>query len=395
MKIVRILLVFAIAFGMMACNNEEVPQIENGPEASVSVRVVPTSNGPAVRLAGDLSTADTDGVLAAESAIKTLEVFIFSGGLPDGYGIATGENVMQVLDIATHAGPKTFYVVANATIGSVADEATLIAKTKDIPVAIASGIPMTSEVKNVTLVTGENQYGFSTTSDNYKGAAKQHSVDAPVSLVRVNSRVAIVAATLSTALPADQEAIFDALTDIEVAMFNVPKTSKLFGAELAMNADYLLGEAWPTTANSYTVGTVESSFKQASALPIVNTDAPYFYVTENTATDAKEQMLIVLRGKPTKGGDAVVAEGLYTDTNGYTYYPVWVNAPGHTYSTGHTPDSKILRNTQYNISLTINGIGNPTIDPVEEAFLDVNVSVAPWAVVNQNVTWGTPVTPAP
>ena len=390
MKIVSFLLVVAIAFGMMACNNEDVPQIENGPEATVSVRVVPTSNGPSVRLTGDLSATGT-AIATAESAIKTLEVFIFSGGLPDGYGIATGDNVMQVLDIATHAGPKTFYVVSNATIGAVADEATLIAMTKEIPVVIASGIPMTSEGKEVELVTGENQYGFSADTDNYKLAATQHSADTPVSLVRVNARVAIVAATLSTTLPADQVAIFDALTDIEVAMFNVPKASNLFGAPLALNADYLLGEVWPTTANSYTEGTANDAFKQASELPIVNTDAPYFYVTENTATDAKEQMLIVLRGKPTKDGAAVVAEGLYTDEDGYSYYPVWVNAPGHTYSDGHTPDSKILRNTQYNISLTINGIGNPTIDPVEEAFLDVNVSVAPWAVVTQNVVWGTPV----
>ena len=389
MKIFKILLVFAITFGMMACNNEEVPQIENGPEASVSVRVVPTSNGPSVRLAGDLSTTGT-AIATAESAIKTLEVFIFSGGLPDGYGSETGENVMQVLKIATHAGPKTFYVVANANIGAVTSEATLLEMTKDIPVDIDNGIPMTSEGKAVTLVAGKNQYGFASGIDNYESTANQLSATA-LPLVRVNARVAIVAATLSNILPDDQVAIFDSLTNIEVAMFNVAKTSKLFGTELAMNADYLFGEKWPTTAGSYTVGAVESTFKQVSALPIINTAAPYFYVTENTATDAKEQMLIVLRGKPTKDGAAVVAEGLYTDTNGYTYYPVWVNAPGHTYSDGYTPDSKILRNTQYNISLTINGIGNPTIDPVQEAFLDVNVSVAPWTVVNQDVVWGTPV----
>src|SRR5690606_22945842 len=104
---------------------------------------------------------------------------------------------------------------------------------------------------------------------------------------------------------------------------------------------------------------------------------------------AEQQMFIVLRGKPTKGGVAVKAEGLYTDVNGYTYYPVWVNADktGYSYSGDNTGDSEIRRNTQYNISLTINGIGNPTIDEVEEAFLDVNVSVAPWDVVTQNVTW--------
>ena len=392
MKIFKILLVVAIAFGMMACNNEQdVPQVIDGPEATVSVMVVPTSNGPSVRLTGDLSATGT-AIATAESAIKTLEVFIFHGGLPDGYGIATGDDVMQVLDIATHAGPKTFYVVANATIEAVADEATLIAKTKDLPVVIANGLPMTSEAKAVTLKSGKNQYGFADGIENYVSTANQLSATA-LPLVRVNARVAIVAATLSNDLPDDQKAIFDALTDIEVAMFNVPKASNLFGAPLALNADYLLGEVWPTTANSYTEGTANDAFKQASELPIVNTDAPYFYVTENTSTVEKERMFIVLRGKPTKGGTAVVAEGLYTDAGGYTYYPVWVNAndKDYTYGESYTATNVIVRNTQYNISLTINGIGNPTIDPVEEAFLDVNVSVAPWAVVTQNVVWGTPV----
>lgn len=392
MKIVRILLVLAIAVGMMACNNEDVVEIIDGPEASVSVRVVPTSNGPSVRMAGDIS-----GTLVAESDIKSLEVFIFSGGLPDGYGVATSTTtVTQVLNIATHAGPKTFYVVANATIGAVANEAALLAKTKNLPVVIANGIPMTSEGKSVTLVAGDNQYGFSTTTPNYDAAKTQHSVDTPVSLVRVNARVAIVAATLG-ALPTDQQAIFDELTNIEVAMFNVPKTSKMFVNPLAMNADYLFGEAWPSSNNSYTVGTVEASFKETGlSLPIVNTAAPYFYVTENTATDAKQQMFIVLRGKPTKGGVPVVAQGLYTDVDGYTYYPVWVNATktGYSYTGDNTGDSKIRRNTQYNISLTIHGIGNPTIDPAADVKLDVNVSVAPWAVVIQDVVWGTaPVAP--
>jgi hypothetical protein len=100
-------------------------------------------------------------------------------------------------------------------------------------------------------------------------------------------------------------------------------------------------------------------------------------------------MFIVLRGKPTKGGNPVVAEGLYTDGEGYTYYPIWVNANDkeYNYGNGYVATNVISRNTQYNISLTINGIGNPTIDEVEEAFLDVKVEVAPWNVVTQNVEW--------
>ncbi len=387
MKIFKVLLVVAIALGMMACNNEQdVPEIIDGPEATVSVRVVPTSNGPSVRLAGDINST-----LAAESVIKTLEVFIFSGGMPDGYGKATGDNVTEVIGIETHSGPKTFYVVANADIKQVATEAELLAKTKDIPVDISKGLPMTSKGISVDLVAGENQYGFSEGTPNYKGGAKQHGIDTPAQLVRVNARVAIVSAVLdNTKLPADQLAIFDALTDIQVAMFNVPKASNLFGESLEINENFLFGEAWPTTQNTYTVGDENENFKETDlSFPISNTNAPYFYVTENTSTEDNQRMFIVLRGKPTKGGNPVVAEGLYTDEKGYTYYPIWVNASDkdYNYGNGHVATNVISRNTQYNISLTINGIGNPTIDEVEKAFLDVNVSVAPWDVVTQNVEW--------
>lgn len=390
MKIKSILLAGLIALGFMACNNEEVPQVPNGPESTVSVKVMPSSNGPVLKATGDLSGGLTATGLAAESAIKQLEVFIFSGESPDGYKSAAPEagatTVTEVKGITTHSGPKTIVVVANANIGAVTSKAALLAKTKDVPATIANGLVMTSEATSVTLVAGQNYYGYAA---GQIPSGTEHSVGSALKITRVNARVAIVEAKLDATLPAEQLAIFDALTDAEVAIFNVPKTTKLFGAPLATNAAYLFGEAWPSTAGSYTVGTAEGSFKNAVTFPIVNTAAPYYYVNENTATNAKEQMLIVLRAKPTKGGTAVVADGLYTDAAGYTYYPVWVNAPlaDYSYDTGHTADCKILRNTQYNISLLIKGIGNPSIDDVEEAFLDVLVSVEDWAVVTQGVTW--------
>ena len=398
MKIFRILLTTAIVLGMTACNNEDPVDLTGQPESTVSVRIVPTSDAPAVRSAGNLSgTGVTATGLVAESDIKLLEVYIFQGELPDGYKSATpvspATTVTQVLDIATHAGARTIVVVANANIGAVPNKATLLAKTKDIPVTIASGIPMTSTPVDVTLVGGKNQYGFSTTTDNYASGANQISANTPLPLVRVNARVAIVSATLTNSLPADQLEIFNALTDIQVAMFNVPKTSKLFGAPLAMNSDFLFGEAWPSPLATYHVGTANAAFKEIgpSTLPITVANAPYFYVTENNSTTAKDSMFIVLRAKPTKGNPAVpvVSEGLYTDADGYTYYPVWVNATkaGYSYTGNNTGDGIIRRNTQYNISLKIKKIGNPTIDPPVAAQLDVNVSVEPWLVVTQGVEW--------
>ncbi|HOI80415.1 MAG TPA: hypothetical protein PLI30_12525, partial [Petrimonas sp.] len=59
----------------------------------------------------------------------------------------------------------------------------------------------------------------------------------------------------------------------------------------------------------------------------------------------------------------------------------------YSYDQGYVADGTIKRNTQYNISLTIKGLGNPNIDPVDKAWLDVAVAVEDWKVVGQGVIW--------
>lgn len=388
MKIGKLLLTAVIALGLMACNNEEGPDLSAGKDATITIKVLPSSTSPGVRATGDLSgTGVSTAGLAAESAIKTLEAWVFVGDNLETYKTVTITSDLEIKDIKVTSGPRKVVVAANAGIGSKATWTALSTAVKDLSQTITNGLPMTAEPFSATLVAGKNYYGYTgttATGHNYLEAT-------PLALTRTNARVAIVEAKLDFTGITDP-LVFDALTDVQVAMFNVPKTSSLFGPSLAMNNNYLFGSAWPSSQTSYTVGTAEGTLTDGTVtFPIVNTAAPYYYVNENTSAVAKELTFIVLRGKPTLGTPAVpvVAEGLYTDAAGYTYYPIWVNATNakYQYLLGYTPDSKIHRNTQYNISLTIRGIGHPTIDPVEEAFLDVKVSVAPWTVVNQGVTW--------
>ena len=415
MKILRILLVIAIAFGMMACNNEEVPQVNDGPEATISVKVFPSSNSPGVRSVGSLSDADATASLglAAESTIHQLEVWIFSGDVLTGYGAAAGA---EVIDVEAIAGASTVVVVANANIGIKGSKADLLDEVKGLPVSdiTAGGLVMTAEPIDVTLAAGNNYYGYSDAEFDAKVAAdpskKTHLADGKTALplVRVNARVALVSATVDyTVIPPTQQAIFDELKDVEVAMFNVPSETNLFGTPLAINAAFQYGQQWPSPAMSY-VGVDDVTpapnsllFAGPLTLPttlhnlIENTLAPYFYVNENTSTVvgdketiSSEKMIIVLRAKPYKAGAAVTSlTNLYTDTNGYTYYPVWVNLDGIASPSGVVGDGNVYRNTQYNVTLTIKGLGRPSIDPIDQAFLDVKVQVAPWNVVNQNVVW--------
>ena len=396
--ITRLFLVGLIALGMTACSNEDEVKLEGQPESTVSVRVVPSSNGPVTYATGDLSGVGiTAPGLAAESAIKTLEVYLFDdlqGGKQVGYKIGLGDNVTEVKDIETTSGPKTIVVVANCSIiGEVTKKDDLLAKTRDLPVGIVNGLPMTGmTAEPVVVKPGYNHYGSFVEPTGGEESNEISSTSLP--LTRINARVAITKAEIALTTHSD---FFDGLTAVEVAMFNVPKTSKLFGETLVTsNPAFLHGAQWVSTAGTYTIGEDNSAFldgvTSAIVFPITLAAAPYYYVNEHTPLAENDKMMIVLRGKPTKGQTPVEAEGLYT-TGGYTYYPVWVNIDGTITGNDGVKDGKILRNTQYNISLTIKGIGNPTIDPPAESWLDVAVEVAPWLVVTQNVEWNTPTAP--
>lgn len=402
MKIVRLFLVAAIALGLAACNND-VPEVLDGPEAVVSVQVVPSSNAPSIRLSGDLTG---DGIipagLATESAIKNVEVWLFVGETPSGY--KKGNDGEAFVDgITTTSGNKTMVVVANANIGAVANKAALLGQIKTLSQDIATGLVMTSEPVAVELKSGKNQYGFKTDDANYDVNANQLSEGTRLPITRINARIALVGLSYEFNNP-----FYDKFELTEVTMFNARKSSKLFGTSLVGATEFLYGVAYPTTSGTYVgstnysgdaafTATVDASLAQAfvanpelTAPTLVNAkNAHYFYAFENTANtpENKEGTFIVLKGKLYKGSDAYVAPGLETDENGFTYYAIWVNDAQWSYNDGHTADGKIMRNTQYNLMVTLKKAGNPTIDPAVEAQLEVYVEVQPWTVVTQTVVW--------
>jgi hypothetical protein len=400
MKIFKVLLVVAIALGMMACNNEQdVPEISGEKDASISIKVYPSSNGSGLRSVGDLSVTDATAPvgLAEESAIKQLEVWVFSGDVLTGYGSAQGYEVTNVEAIA---GESSVVVVANANIGIKVSMEDLLDEVNGLPTDISTnGLVMTAEPIVVTLKAGNNYYGYTEEEVTANvGEAKTTLSTTPLAITRVNARVAIVSAELDYEnVPETQQAVFTHLGDIEVAMFNVPNETNLFGTPLATNTDFQFGAKWASPDVTYVGADVAESVSNptlyddvvdADALPIVPSKAPFYYVNENTSTEDAQKMFIVLRAKVYNDTDVVTSlDGLYTDGEGYTYYPVWVNKDGISAPSGSIGDGNVYRNTQYNISLTIKGLGNPSIDDVDKAFLDVKVEVDPWNVVTQEVTW--------
>ena len=392
MKLRNLFLAAIVALGMVACNNEEVPQVNSG-EGNLSVKVMPVSNGASSRLSGDLSGY---GILppglAAESAVKKTQVWVFLGNTLNGYGESVAGSLDEVKDIPVNVGQRDIFIIVNGgalNLAKLTSRADIEAAVSSVPVDInTNGLVMTAEKITHTLVAGKNLIGY-TSSDPDVTVLDPN----PVKVARVNARVAIVSAILNLTDNPEQFDIFDKLQDVEVAMFNVNEKASIFNPNTA-SGKWLYGSKWPALAATYEqdVATSEANTAfiegttTAYTMPIKIDNAPYFYVNP---LEEVNKMFIVLRGKAFKGNTPVVAEGLYTDAGGYTYFPVWVNGKDfdYGYATDYTPDGKITRNTQYNISLTIKKIGNPTIDPVEEAFLDVKVEVEEWKVVDQNVEW--------
>ena len=391
MKLEKLFLLGAIAFGLAACSNEDTPVVQQAKNATMSLKIVQ---------GGTRAIGIPDDITAGESKIKRLDVFVFNGDAVDGHKQATGEDVTEVKDIAVTTGSRTMVVVANATadMGTITSKAALLGKVASDLAAqtLENGLLMTSEVtEEFTIQAGKNYYGYAA---GQTPAGNEISVGVPVKLTRVPARVALVnAVTQFTGSYA--EFTFE---PEEIFLFNAKKQSKYFGnpgalvkgPELLSGVDLtdfdgtLKPDTWvPAWKADY----LKDAF---TSLDILSEKQVYYYVFENDASVQPTVLSIKGKIKKSSADDDYATATEFPgaiDSQGYTYYSIVVNAnkEGYTYE-GDTPkDSKILRNTKYNISVTIKHLGkdDPTDPPTEAATLDVKVEVAEWEVVGQNVVY--------
>ena len=378
MKIGKLFLagVITLGLGLTACNND-TPEVQQEKGGILTVSVTPISEpGAGTRIAGDINAV---ALATAESAVKGYEVWVFNtnGNLEKYHQQADAANA-QILGLTV--GTKEVVVVANANLGTQPNKAALLAKTNTLSQSIEGGMVMTMEPTQITLDPCNAEH------------SNCNTLTAEVK--RVNARVAVVGVKTTFA----NDALYKKFELAEVAMFNVRQTSNIFGASL-LNATsaFLFGSAYPSPDNSYVVGTVEPTLLETTGLPLDVTtteltaaQSKYFYVHENDAT-AKQETFLVLKGKLyDENGVVYELPGVHTDAQGFTYYKVYVNATadGYTYTGADVDhDGTVIRNTQYNITIDLTKAGNPTIDEPAEACLVVTVSVVPWVVVNQNVSW--------
>ena len=336
MKTTKVFLMGLIAFGLAftACNtnDDDMPEIEKGEKARVSIRVAKNSVG--TRLVDDLNTGGASNPISkAEFEIKSLELWLFNDfGVQEVYEAANETTLLAADDkknaekgwqkfgeafvlngIETTVGNKYLVMAANANVGSVTNLNELRAKLTKPTVAgdnksqdiISNGMIMTSLITPIPIVEGENMFGTPPSGHHHDGQKapdeyNQISVD-PLFLTRVNARIALMKLefefpddpiegepgfhTLAGFVPVDEFQVTD------VVVLNARSQSKLFAERFGsaeatrlfdgVTTKFRYGMLLPPFAGAqYTADEKDADFKVSSPL------LPVLEIANRTATGA-------------------------------------------------------------------------------------------------------------
>lgn len=381
----------SLALMVVGCkNNKEVEPKEKG---NAKVSVVVAGNASGMRAYGD-----EDG----EKHIEKLTAIVYKGEVQEAF--KEGEpGVAEVKNIECTAGNRTLVVLAN-----VPASMDLVGKTKtelkQMTYDLAGDaethgkLLMTSEFKDITLKAGNNYYGY----DNSVGTPEEQiAVDAPLQIKRVHAAIAFEGVKVQFKPEyKDFSVKFD---DGMVLALIAKKNSMIFGSSLynAANQDYLYGASVPAgalTPASY----AEAAWLKTAINQVDIKDSGMkkgFYVLENAST--AHPTILCLKGTlvqkdgsdltPEQMAKAFAAGWIVAADDATTYYPVIINATSnhYNYNGGDGQRDKIVRNTKYNVMLTITGPGTnkPEVKPDEKANLDVLCKIVDWVIITQNATW--------
>ena len=384
MKKTKFFLLGLAALAMTACNKDN--EAEPVTEGNATISVVLKTSNPNRAFGED------------ESKVAKLTVMVYNGEQQE--AIESVENATKVENIKCSAGQRTLVVMANT--GEMKLAGKTLAEVKALTTELtaenqgAAGLIMTAEPVVVTLVAGNNYYGY----DGTQGG-NQISQNTPLEIKRVHARMAFTEIKVQMS-PSYVNKYNFAPENIYALV--AKKESNLFGASLANSNDaYLTGSLTDfngtySPANYTHVDWLGRDYTEPS-----NNAPQGFYVLESTYAQnaGLRPTILCVKGKLTKhDGTALSSEEMtaafnagwiVADDNPTTYYPVLVNfnSNNYTYDNGYTPKNKIERNHKYDIKLTITGPGtnNPENPITESAHLNVQCTVAEWVLVGQNATW--------
>lgn len=222
MKKTKFFLLGLAALAMTACNKDN--EAEPVTEGNATISVVLKTSNPNRAFGED------------ESKVAKLTVMVYNGEQQE--AIKSAENATKVEDIKCSAGQRTLVVMANT--GEMKLAGKTLAEVKALTTELtegnqeAAGLIMTAEPVEVTLVAGNNYYGY----DGSQGG-NQISQDTPLEIKRVHARMAFTEIKVQMS-PSYVNKYNFAPENIYALV--AKKESNLFGASLANSDDaYLTG----------------------------------------------------------------------------------------------------------------------------------------------------------
>jgi hypothetical protein len=226
-------------------------------------------------------------------------------------------------------------------------------------------------------------------------AAGTTPTKATVSLSRLVARVSVGSIRTEFAPTGQYSNASFRVTDIYA--YNVPTTSNVEANTslfpVTTNFTGGMNDAGvPVTGSEYLVHSLNKTAVGGTSANIINGARYWFYTFANEEgsnpldPNAPHPLKLIIKGE-------FDADGTGTKAPVTVHYPVVINkAQAGTSFTGgdaNNGNSNVYRNATYDVSVVIKGKGSDSPeDDVEQAYLVVSVSVAPWAInLTQDVTF--------
>jgi len=375
---------FAISFS--SCNNEDASQ---GVETITPATLKLTIAGIGVNTKATGLTATDGSVGSSEATVNSMIVGVFkctqstpndNDPLDKITEIPTASLGASISVDGLTAGDRSVIVVTN--YDDAAKTALLAAKTrgeflaKTIKLSVTTGSTTTTagstQVATYLPMSGEAKVG---TNNVIKLNAATNNADVTLSRlvakISINSiNTAFIAPYANATFNLNKIFIYGALESSTVA---VGTNSTVPSAVTLINGGTVSGSTWAVEKPYLLDAGSLCSFSPVTPIVTSYSTAHSFYVFANG--NGTYPLKLVLGGEFDMDGAGTVA------ASSTTYYPIIINQTTPTSSTG-----VVDRNTIYNVTATIKGIGvaNPS-ENILPANLTLSVTPAPWTTSNQTV----------
>lgn len=384
MKLRNLMYATMIACAFASCSKDDV--IDNGPDpvAKGDAALTIVVNAEKVGTKAVKPEGVTDITLANETDIKSLTLVVFnSTGAYLGHGTSKDNEV--VVEGLVPQSIK-FMVFANMDIANISNLTSENIFTQALPLnaekgfVVAEGLPMASKlVSDITLVSGNNYYGYDEDEMTDAATNGKFSIGQPLPLYRNVARVDLEAVKLDMA-KSDYVSGTATFQYTGVSIKDAADKAYTSGA-IDATAGHVnpVGETYAFYKNvvSETLAKKTQVFSSISEAVEVNAEKAYYYVLANTQSgEGSTPTELVVTGKfSLTNAKKAGSDNTYTLAERESSYPIVIGV------TGMTKSVDIEKNKVYQITLLVAGPGKT--DGGDPAKFYVKTKVADWETVDQ------------